>query len=93
MNDKKMKKCKPISKYVILCIDEQGAVAHDEYTGVIDYTVTQCSSDVLEVWKSREDGFLFVYCNRLEIGYWVSPDLVNLTSEDDGKWLPGQGNE
>lgn len=56
--------------YTILAFDdEMDLVEHDSP----DIMVDQFEGDKLEIWKEREDGFLFVYCNRLEIGYWVIP--------------------
>lgn len=48
--------------------------------GNFEFSVNQESGDKLEVWKEREDGFLFVYCNKLEIGYWVNPEHVVVNS-------------
>lgn len=62
--------------YNILAFDENMVLVDDAPTAEIE--VDQLYGDVLEVWKEREDGFLFVYCNRLEIGYWVIPSHVTL---------------
>jgi hypothetical protein len=43
-----------------------------------DICIDQFKGDPLEVWKYRDDGFIFVYCNRIKIGYWVHPDLVTI---------------
>ena len=60
--------------YAILQLDEDLVVINDD--SAADIEIDQCKGDILEVWKEREDGFLFVYCNRLEIGYWVIPSHV-----------------
>lgn len=60
--------------YSVLCLDSFGNVVGGNKPSDLD--VDQNKGDELEVWKHRDDGFLFVYCNRLEIGYWVNPKLV-----------------
>ena len=65
-----MQKAKANQTYTILGLDEDLCVTDAEYS---DIQIDQLKGDILEVWKEREDGFLFVYCNRLEIGYWVLP--------------------
>jgi hypothetical protein len=68
-----MKECTATSTYTIL--DLQDIESFDYQT---DTAIDQVKGDKLEVWKEREDGFLFVYCNQLEIGYWVNPKLVEV---------------
>ena len=41
-------------------------------------SITQYKGSELEVWKTRGDGFHFVYCNRMEVGYWVTPTLIDV---------------
>ena len=43
-----------------------------------DVCIDQLKGDRLEVWKVRNDGFIFVYCNRLTLGYWVNPGLITI---------------
>ena len=50
-------------------------LAFDDEMDLVDHV----DGDKLEVWKERDDGFLFVYCNRLEIGYWVIPSHITIT--------------
>tara|TARA_R110000787_G_scaffold150145_3_gene264074 strand:+ start:659 stop:997 length:339 start_codon:yes stop_codon:yes gene_type:complete len=51
---------------------------HTKHLSDMLTTIDQYKGDRLEVWKKRGGGFLFVYCNRLEIGYWVHPRLINV---------------
>ena len=67
-----MQKARVNQTYTILQLDEDLCVVDDG----ADIEIDQYEGDELEVWKEREDGFLFVYCNRLEIGYWVLPGHV-----------------
>jgi hypothetical protein len=69
-------KCRPVAEYVVLMINDEGVVVEDG--DCIDYEVRQYTNDELEVWKTRDDGFLFVYCNRMDIGYWVLPSNVEM---------------
>ena len=69
-----MHKARVNNTYTILELDEDGCVVPDG--GSSDIHIEQFEGDMLEVWKERSDGFLFVYCNRLEIGYWVLPGHV-----------------
>lgn len=72
-----MKKAKANKTYAVLILDENGLVIEpDDLSSCMD--VDQFKDEILEVWKEREDGFLFVYCERLEIGYWVSPNLITI---------------
>jgi hypothetical protein len=59
--------------YSVLTVDDLGNPS-DTLNAVLD--IDQNQGDELEVWKTREDGFLFVYCHRLEIGYWAHPELL-----------------
>lgn len=69
-----MRKAVANQNYQVLGLDEDGNIADTEYP---DVEVDQYQDDLLELWKTRKsDGFHFVYCNRLEIGYWVMPTLV-----------------
>jgi len=74
-----MKKAKVNKTYSVLNLDEDGELVDDVENNGSCIDVDQFKDDELEVWKEREDGFLFVYCNRLEIGYWVMPSHVTLT--------------
>ena len=67
-----MKTATAKATYSVLCFDDD-LVITDAPPSI---TIDQFEGEKLEVWKKREDGFLFVYCNRLEIGYWVLPRLI-----------------
>ena len=74
-----MKSCKVLRKFVCLRVDDLGSlVEHNEDYGI---NIMQKSGEVLEVWKERSDGYLFVYGESLEIGYWVNPHLVEVIEE------------
>lgn len=45
---------------------------------LISIDVDQFRGETLEVWQERSDGFYFVYSDRLEIGYWVHPRLIEI---------------
>ncbi len=64
--------------YTVISVDEDLNVIDVAINEDSDISIDQIEGDELEVWKEREDGFIFVYCNRLEIGYWVIPTLINL---------------
>ena len=64
-----MNKARVNKTYAILALDEDGCIANE--VDCPDIQIDQYKGDILEVWKERADGFLFVYCNQLEIGYWV----------------------
>ena len=56
-------------------------LALDENLNIVDcdnaeIEIDQFKGETLEVWKTRPDGFVFVYCNRMEIGYWVIPSHI-----------------
>jgi hypothetical protein len=70
-----MKECTTTSSYTILDLQDIEGFCYEN-----DSAIDQFKGDRLEVWKGREDGFLFVYCNRLEIGYWVNPKLVEVNA-------------
>lgn len=61
--------------YTILALDEDLEVVNHDSP---DIAIDQCEGDKLEIWKEREDKFIFVYCNRLEIGYWVIPSHITI---------------
>ena len=65
-------------KYTVLALDEDLTVVADYENEHIEVEIEQFKGEVLEVWKKREDGFLFVYCNRLEVGYWVISSHLTL---------------
>ena len=64
--------------YTILALDEDLCVVEHDSP---DICIDQFEGEKLEVWKEREDGFLFVYCNRLEVGYWVIPSHITITQK------------
>ena len=66
-----------LETYTILELDEEGRIDNEEDEGAHVY-VDQYEDEILEVWKKREDGFYFVFSSRLEIGYWVSSNLVTI---------------
>lgn len=69
-----MKNAITVRGYAILELNEDGCTSEDG-----EIYVEQYKHDKLEYWKTRDsDGFHFVFCNRLEIGYWVHPDLVKI---------------
>ena len=61
--------------YNVLAFDEDLTIVNDDNA---DIEIDQFKGDELEVWKEREDGFLFVYCNRMGIGYWVMSSHINI---------------
>lgn len=65
--------------YVIVTMDEDGFfIPYEEVEYVADtISLEQYIGDRLEVWKEREDGFLFVFSEKLGIGYWVNPILID----------------
>ena len=73
-----MRKAKVNKTYSVLNLDEDGELIQDVEKEDSCIDVDQCKDDELEVWIEREDGFLFVYCNRLELGYWVIPTHVTI---------------
>ena len=63
--------------YTILALDDDLVV--DDKTDSHSISIDQFEGEELEVWRVREiDDFIFVYCNRLEIGYWVIPTLITI---------------
>jgi hypothetical protein len=66
-------------KYTVIALNEHLEITKDYENETITVEIEQNKGEELEVWKEREDGFLFVYCNRMEIGYWVIPSHINLT--------------
>ena len=67
-------------KYTVLALDDDLTVITDYENNTVTIEIDQFEGDKLEVWKEREDGFLFVYCNRLEVGYWVIPSHITITA-------------
>lgn len=65
--------------FAVLTLDDDGCVVDD---GVSCVDVDQLAGEELEVWKQRCDGFYFVYSERLEIGYWVNPRLIEVDVRD-----------
>jgi len=61
--------------FAVLTLDENGCITDDE---LISIDVDQLRGETLEVWKERSDGFYFVYSDRLELGYWVHPRLIEI---------------
>jgi hypothetical protein len=76
-----MRKAKTNKTYTVLSFDEEGGLLDGDADNEIgDIDVKQYRGETLEVWKERQDGFLFVYCNRLEIGYWVLSDHITMSN-------------
>lgn len=75
-----MQKCKVVENFTVLELNSLGELRTHEEDDCFD--VSQYTGEVLEVWKERSDGFLFVYGCRLEIGYWVHPRLVTKITEE-----------
>ena len=73
-----MELAKVITTYNVLSLDDDLEIVKDDNA---DIEIDQFKGEELEVWKEREDGFLFVYCNRLEIGYWVMPGHISIIKE------------
>mgnify|MGYP003658617596 CR=1 FL=1 len=63
--------------YEIIGWDEENNISQEGS----DICIDQFKGDYLEVWKYRGDGFVFVYCNRIELGYWVHPDLITISEK------------
>ena len=76
-----MKTATAKATYSVLCLDDDLVITENSSPSI---TIDQLEGDKLEVWKKREDGFIFVYCNRLEIGYWVLPRLIKLS---EGRYM------
>jgi len=64
-------------RYTILSLDEDMDVT--DFDGEIE--IDQFEGEEVEIWQERADGFLFAYCNRLEIGYWVIPSLIDVKGD------------
>ena len=62
--------------YGVLALDDDLFVIDSDEDS--DTWIDQIKGDELELWKTRDDGYHFVYCNRIMIGYWVSPELISL---------------
>ena len=71
-----MKLAKARVTYNVLALDEDLTILEDPECAEVE--IDQFKGDDLEVWKTREDGMHFVYCNRMEIGYWVIPSHVTI---------------
>tara|TARA_R110000851_G_scaffold6623_2_gene26584 strand:+ start:44 stop:274 length:231 start_codon:yes stop_codon:yes gene_type:complete len=73
-----MKTVRVKTDFGIICFDENGVfTANNDGSEGQPLWVDQQKGDLLELWKFREgDGFFFVYCSKLEIGYWCHPALV-----------------
>jgi len=69
-----------IKNYVILELTEDGLPAGEDDSEIL---VEQYEDEKLEYWKTREDGFHFVFCNRLGVGYWVHPNLVKMEASNE----------
>lgn len=72
-------KAKANRTYAIISFDDEFNVTLDDDS--MEECIDQVVGSDLEVWKTREDGFHFVYCERTEIGYWVHPDLIDILKE------------
>lgn len=70
--------------FQVLGFDEDGHFVHEDDADDVDVATSldQFAEDELELWKERDDGFLFVYCNNYGIGYWVTPSLVEIIEND-----------
>lgn len=62
--------------FVVLELNEDGGLCVNGDSSELG--VDQFIGETLEVWKRRADGFCFVYSDRLEIGYWVNPMLIEI---------------
>jgi hypothetical protein len=71
-------KAEPSQAYTILGVNGNDNVVVTDYdSDDVIAEVDQQLGDELEVWGEREsDNFYFVYSQRLEIGYWVHPNLI-----------------
>lgn len=69
-----MKTVKALATYSVICMDEDGCITDDDQPSI---TLDQYEGDELEMREENDNGFLFVYCKRMEIGYWVHPELVS----------------
>ena len=74
-----MKAARVITCFVVLELDDEGCIWNEE-DGDLNHglDVSQWADEVLEVWKERGDGFIFVYSSRLEIGYWAKSELFEV---------------
>lgn len=70
--------------YTILGLDDDQCVTDCDHPSIM---IDQYEDEKVEVWKEREDGFLFVYCNRLELGYWVLPSHIDLDNGCGHNWV------
>jgi transketolase N-terminal domain/subunit len=67
--------------YNVLALNDDGDIVEGSCFESLSVEIDQHKGDDLEVWQERNDGFLFVYCNRMEIGYWVLPSLITIKAE------------
>jgi hypothetical protein len=71
---------KIIEDYEVLILTEGGIPSGDDDDCV---NVCQYCGEELQYWKTRDnDGFHFVFSDRLNIGYWVHPRLVAIKEVD-----------
>ena len=69
-----MRYAKPKTNYCVIAVNEYDEVIKDWDNENPTIEIDQLTDDLLEVWRERDsDGFVFVYCDRLEIGYWCNP--------------------
>jgi hypothetical protein len=68
--------------YNVLALNDDGDIVEVSCFESLSVEIDQHKGDDLEVWQERNDGFLFVYCNRMEIGYWVIPSLITIKAEE-----------
>lgn len=77
-----MQKAIAKQNYGVIHIDDCGEVVTNEDEQIISDSIDQYKGDKLQVWDKREsDGFYFVYCTRMLIGYWVHPNLIELIEQ------------
>ena len=69
-----MKQATVKKTYAVICLDDNLELTEDDSPSI---TIDQFEGEKLEIWKRREDGFCFVYCGRLEVGYWVHPRNIS----------------
>jgi hypothetical protein len=67
--------------YNILALNDDGDIVEGSSFEHLSVEIDQYKGDELEIWKERNDGFLFVYCKRMEVGYWVLPTLITIKAE------------
>jgi hypothetical protein len=77
-----MKKGLARATYNVLALNDDGEIVEGDSVESLSVEIDQHVGEELEVWQERNDGFLFVYCNRMEIGYWVLPSLITIKAEE-----------